>query len=74
MSSFSPKKIGNMEYRIEADSNKGMKVPVTIYADEGLLSKMMTDRTILQAINVSTLPGIQSHAVVLPDGHEEWNN
>ncbi|MGQ0771464.1 MAG: RtcB family protein [Nitrososphaerota archaeon] len=72
MSSLTPKKIGNMEYRIEADSSKGMRVPVTIYADEGLLSKMMTDRTIMQAINVSTLPGIQSHAVVLPDGHEGY--
>ena len=70
--SLSPKKIRNMEYRIEADPSKGMKVPVTIYADESLLSKMMTDRTILQAINVSTLPGIQSHAVVLPDGHEGY--
>jgi tRNA-splicing ligase RtcB len=72
MSSLAPKKIRDMEYRIEADPSKGMKVPVTIYADEGLLSKMMTDRTIMQAINVSTLPGIQSHAVVLPDGHEGY--
>lgn len=72
MSSITPKKIGNMQYRIDADSSKGMKVPVTIYADESLLAKMMTDRTILQAINVSTLPGIQSHAVVLPDGHEGY--
>ena len=59
-----------MEYRIEADSSLGMKVPVTIYADEVLMKKMMTDRTIKQAINVATLPGILQHAVVLPDGHE----
>ena len=42
-----------MEYRIEPDSSRGMKVPVTIYADEKLIQKMMTDRTINQAINVS---------------------
>jgi tRNA-splicing ligase RtcB len=72
MTSLIPKKIGNMEYRIEADSNKGMKVPVTIYADEALMQKMMTDRTITQAINVSTLPGVQKHVVVLPDGHEGY--
>ncbi|MFY9300016.1 MAG: RtcB family protein [Candidatus Nitrosotenuis sp.] len=72
MSSVTPKKIGDMKYQIEADPSKGMKVPVTIYADEALLSKMMTDRTILQAINVSTLPGILGHAVVLPDGHEGY--
>ncbi|HEV2193028.1 MAG TPA: RtcB family protein [Nitrosopumilaceae archaeon] len=72
MTSLIPKKIGNMEYRIEADSNRGMKVPVTIYADEALMQKMMTDRTITQAINVSTLPGVQKHVVVLPDGHEGY--
>ena len=61
-----------MEYRIEADSSLGMKVPVTIYADDTLIEKMMTDRTIKQAINVATLPGIQQHAIVLPDGHEGY--
>jgi len=34
MSSFTPKKISNMSYQIDADSSKGMKVPVTIFADE----------------------------------------
>tara|TARA_B110001454_G_scaffold106953_1_gene100689 strand:+ start:6073 stop:7521 length:1449 start_codon:yes stop_codon:yes gene_type:complete len=72
LTDLQPKKIGNMEYRIEADSSLGMKVPVTIYADEVLMKKMMTDRTIKQAINVATLPGILQHAVVLPDGHEGY--
>ena len=72
MSSMTPKKIGNMRYQIDADSSIGMKVPVTIYADEKLLNKMMTDRTIKQAVNVSTIPGIQEHAIVLPDGHEGY--
>ena len=61
-----------MVYRIEPDKSRGMRVPVTIYADDALLAKMMTDRTISQAINVSTLPGIQSHVIVLPDGHEGY--
>ena len=43
-----------MEYQIEANSSLGMNVPVTIYADETLIEKMMTDRTIKQAINVAT--------------------
>jgi len=72
MASLTPKKIGNMVYQIEPDSSRGMKVPVTIYADEKLLQKMMTDRTINQAINVSTIPGIQTHSIVLPDGHEGY--
>ena len=72
MSGITPKKIRDNVYQIDADSSKGMKVPVTIYADEGLITKMMTDRTLSQAMNVATLPGIQSSAVVLPDGHEGY--
>ncbi|MCS7140567.1 MAG: RtcB family protein [Candidatus Nitrosocaldus sp.] len=49
-----------------------MRVPVTIYANEHLLSKMLSDRTIQQAMNVATLPGVQKHVVVLPDGHEGY--
>ena len=52
MADLKPKKVGENEYRIDADSSLGMKVPVTIYASEVLLEKMMTDRTIKQAVNV----------------------
>ena len=72
MSLSTPKKIGKMKYQIEPDSSRGMRVPVTIYADEKLLEKMMSDRTIQQAINVSTIPGIQGSSIVLPDGHEGY--
>jgi tRNA-splicing ligase RtcB (3'-phosphate/5'-hydroxy nucleic acid ligase) len=66
------RKIGEFEYRIEKDESKGMKVPVTIYANDSLISKMVTDRTIDQASNVATLPGVVKHVVVLPDGHEGY--
>lgn len=72
MASLIPQKVGNMEYRIETDSNRGMKVPVRVFADQELIQKMLSDRTITQAINVSTLPGIQKHVAVLPDGHEGY--
>ena len=72
MSSTSPRKIGENQYQIDADSNLGMKVPVRIYADEPLLQKMLSDRTIMQARNVASIPGIVSHGVVLPDGHEGY--
>jgi len=72
MSSLIPKKIGNMTYKIDKDEKMGMKVPVIIYANDQLLEKMMSDRTIKQAINVSTIPGIVQNVVVLPDGHEGY--
>jgi len=72
MSAIIPKKIGENQYQIDADSNLGMKVPVRIYADESLLQKMLSDRTVKQAQNVASIPGIVSHSVVLPDGHEGY--
>ena len=72
MSSNAPRKIGENQYQIDADSNLGMKVPVRIYADAPLLEKMLSDRTIMQARNVASIPGIVSHSVVLPDGHEGY--
>lgn len=72
MSVIAPKKIAQNQYLIEADPNLGMRVPVKIYADEKLLQKMLTDRTIMQAKNVASIPGIVSHGVVLPDGHEGY--
>ena len=72
MSDVVPKKIGENQYQIDADSNLGMKVPVRIYADDQLLAKMLSDRTIKQARYVSSIPGIVGQSVVLPDGHEGY--
>jgi len=72
MSSMTPRKIGENQYQIDADSNLGMKVPVRIYANEPLMQKMLSDRTIMQARNVASIPGIVGHSVVLPDGHEGY--
>ncbi|MFL6382673.1 MAG: RtcB family protein [Nitrososphaeraceae archaeon] len=66
------RKINDFIFQIEKDVSKGMRVPVTIYATDNLISKMVTDRTIDQAANVSTLPGVRKHVVVLPDGHEGY--
>lgn len=66
------KKISDNEYQIESNAKPGMNVPVTIYANENLLKKMLSDRTIDQAVNVAHLPGICKHVIVLPDGHEGY--
>ena len=66
------KKVSDLVYRIEPDTAKEYESPVTIYANESLISKMVTDRTVDQAQNVATLPGVKKHVVVLPDGHEGY--
>lgn len=65
-------KEGDFRYVVKKDESKGMTVPVTIYADDSLISKMALDRTIDQATNVATLKGVMKHVVVLPDGHEGY--
>jgi len=72
METQTPTKVADMEYIIEPDSSNGMNVPIRIFADEKLLSKMITDRTIWQAKNVASIPGIVGHVAVLPDGHEGY--
>jgi tRNA-splicing ligase RtcB len=71
-SRFPLKRISAVEHRIEAGFKPGMKVPVTIYASDELLAKMLTDRTIDQAVNVAHLPYLYKHVIVLPDGHEGY--
>jgi len=65
-------KISELEFMIDRDTNIGMNVPVKIYANETLISRMISDCTIRQAVNVSMLPGVRKHVVVLPDGHEGY--
>jgi tRNA-splicing ligase RtcB len=65
-------KLNEFEFKINVDNSKKMNVPVTIYADDNLILKMSEDRTLDQAVNVSTLPGVRKHVVVLPDGHEGY--
>src|SRR2546421_974538 len=59
-------------WEVPKNFQSGMKVPARIYADEDLLSKMRTDRTIQQCVNVAHLDGICKYAITMPDGHEGY--
>jgi len=49
-----------------------MKVPVKVFATAQILERMKKDRTLLQAKNVASLPGLVSAVMVMPDGHEGY--
>jgi tRNA-splicing ligase RtcB len=49
-----------------------MRVPGMVFANQDLMDKMQTDRTLWQCANVAHLPGIYKYAVTLPDGHEGY--
>ncbi|HVH15844.1 MAG TPA: RtcB family protein, partial [Candidatus Angelobacter sp.] len=66
------KQISENIWEVPQDYQPGMKVPARIYADEDLLAKMRTDRTIQQCVNVTHLNGIYKYAITMPDGHEGY--
>src|SRR6266487_3401772 len=47
------KQVSQNIWEVPQDYQPGMKVPARIYADEELLAKMRTDRTIQQCVNVT---------------------
>ncbi|XES77090.1 MAG: RtcB family protein [Candidatus Bathyarchaeia archaeon] len=51
---------------------EGMQVPGLVFANDALMEKMKTDRTLEQCANVAHLPGIYKNAITLPDGHEGY--
>src|SRR5437016_12310435 len=66
------KQVAQNIWEVPQDYQPGMKVPARIYADEDLLAKMRTDRTIQQCVNVTHLNGILKYAITMPDGHEGY--
>ena len=65
------KKLGNNTWQIP-QYKSGMQVPGMVFANDSLIEKMQTDRTLWQCSNVTHLPGIYKYAVTLPDGHEGY--
>ncbi|MFI5412525.1 MAG: RtcB family protein [Candidatus Micrarchaeales archaeon] len=65
-------KINDFVWEIEKDEKIGMRVPVRIFASKKIVSLMERDRTISQAKNAATLPGIVKNMLVMPDGHEGY--
>ncbi|HET6730685.1 MAG TPA: RtcB family protein [Nitrososphaeraceae archaeon] len=66
------KRINDFEFVVQKDHSRGIEIPIHIYAVDTLISFMASDRTIGQAANVTTLPGVIGHVAVLPDGHEGY--
>ncbi len=67
-------KISDYLWEIKKDESLGMRVPVRIYANKAIISTMQKDRTLKQATNATSLPGIVKNMLVLPDGHEGYGS
>lgn len=64
-------KIKDYLWEIPKTYKRGMNVPARVYATEKLLKEM--DLAVYdQLTNVACLPGIQQHALCMPDGHSGY--
>ena len=65
-------KISDFEWEIPKSFRNDMRVPVKLFATRQLLEEVMKDRSIEQAINSTTLPGLVGHVLVMPDMHQGY--
>jgi tRNA-splicing ligase RtcB (3'-phosphate/5'-hydroxy nucleic acid ligase) len=65
-------KISDTEWEIPQAFRPDMRVPVRIFATRALLEHIASDRSLEQAVNAATLPGLVGHVVVMPDMHQGY--
>jgi tRNA-splicing ligase RtcB (3'-phosphate/5'-hydroxy nucleic acid ligase) len=65
-------RISEFEWEIPQNFREEMRVPVRIFATRRLLEKVMEDKSLEQAVNAATLPGLVGHVMVMPDMHQGY--
>jgi tRNA-splicing ligase RtcB len=66
------RRISDYEWEIPKSYRSDMRVPVRLFATRRLLEKVMDDKSLDQAVNAATLPGLVGHVVVMPDMHQGY--
>jgi tRNA-splicing ligase RtcB len=66
------KRISDYEWEIPKSFRHDMRVPVRIFATQRLLEAIMDDKSLEQAVNAATLPGLVGNVVVMPDMHQGY--
>jgi len=66
------KRINEYEWEIPKTYRKDMRVPVRLFATQKMLEDVMNDKSLEQAVNAATLPGLVGHVVVMPDMHQGY--
>jgi len=65
-------KISDYEWEIPKSHGADMRVPVRIFATREILEGIQDDRSLEQAVNSATLPGLVGHVTVMPDMHQGY--
>ena len=65
-------RITDYEWEIPQSFRSDMRVPVRIFATHTLLEHIAGDKSLEQAVNAATLPGLVGHVVIMPDMHQGY--
>ncbi|OGO62854.1 MAG: RNA-splicing ligase RtcB, partial [Chloroflexi bacterium RBG_19FT_COMBO_47_9] len=66
------KRISDYEWEIPQRFRDDMRVPVRLFASRRMLEEAMKDKSLEQAVNSATLPGLVGHVIVMPDMHQGY--
>jgi tRNA-splicing ligase RtcB (3'-phosphate/5'-hydroxy nucleic acid ligase) len=64
--------ISDTEWEIPTYFRHDMRVPVKLFATRELLEQIINDKSLEQAVNAATLPGLVGHVIVMPDMHQGY--
>ena len=65
-------KVSDYEWEIPQSFRRDMRGPVRIFSTRKLLEQILGDKSLEQAVNASTLPGLVGAVVVMPDMHQGY--
>ena len=66
------KQISDVDWEIPKSYRADMRVPVHIFATRALLEAIAGDKSLEQAVNAATLPGLVGSVLVMPDMHQGY--
>lgn len=69
MPDFAVEALDGFRYRIARNETAGMRTDVIVYANAALMDQIQKDQSLVQAMNVATLPGIVGSSLAMPDIH-----
>ncbi len=72
MSQIPMRKVSDLIWEIPKTAKNCMRVPARIFANDELLEGMKKDQTLVQAMNVACLPGVEKCSIALPDAHQGY--
>jgi len=64
--------VSPVEWEIPRGFREDMRVPVRVFANSRLLESALKDKSIEQAVNAATLPGLVGRVLVMPDVHQGY--